>query len=162
MPSDGRRTLLRRQAGQVAGRSDPVTIPAMVAAPDEHPHLEVRHVEHLVVDDTRTLDVAGAVHARSSAAALTVLAGRPTVGTLWLDHDLGGDDRAVTVVTWLAEQAAAGTPIEIGEVIVHSMNATADSMARTVARWGYRVRRIPAHLIGELRHDPALEHPAPS
>ncbi|MBC9715665.1 hypothetical protein H9Y04_24270 [Streptomyces sp. TRM66268-LWL] len=67
------------------------------------------------------------------------------VDELWLDHDLGGEDSIMPVVTLLEEAASQGRPFRIGTVYVHSANPIgAETMVRSLSRWNYRVRRAAA------------------
>jgi hypothetical protein len=86
---------------------------------------------------------------------LGVLPGRPRpvlhehrdrfIDELWLDHDLGGDDTIMPVVTLMEEAAFSGRPFHIGTVFVHSANPIgADTVVRSLTRWNYHVRRTTA------------------
>ncbi|MFD9204116.1 cyclic-phosphate processing receiver domain-containing protein, partial [Streptomyces anthocyanicus] len=67
------------------------------------------------------------------------------IDELWLDHDLGGDDSILPVVTLLEEAAFNGRPFRIGMVYVHSANPTgAETVVRSLTRWNYQVRRATA------------------
>ncbi|WP_370109453.1 cyclic-phosphate processing receiver domain-containing protein [Streptacidiphilus sp. MAP12-33] len=67
------------------------------------------------------------------------------VDELWLDHDLGGEDSIMPVVTLLEEAAFGGQPFHIGTVFVHSANPIgAETVVRSLTRWNYRVRRATA------------------
>nr|WP_240529879.1 cyclic-phosphate processing receiver domain-containing protein [Streptomyces mangrovisoli] len=64
------------------------------------------------------------------------------IDELWLDHDLGGDDSILPVVTLLEEAAFDGRPFRIGTVFVHSANPIgAETVVRSLTFWNYRVRR---------------------
>jgi len=80
--------------------------------------------------------------------------GAQKVGHLFLDHDLGGEvyadssrpDTGMEVVRWIVEHRPA---IEI--IVVHSMNGPAAiRMEQALIGAGYRCRRIPFHLLGEV------------
>jgi hypothetical protein len=83
----------------------------------------------LVVDDERTfdpdrLDIREGdllVHARTSFEGLRRLRQRRW-DELWLDHDLGGDDTIKPVVGALLAAIAAGQPIELRRIVVHTNN----------------------------------------
>ncbi|MFE7069405.1 cyclic-phosphate processing receiver domain-containing protein [Streptomyces sp. NPDC057620] len=65
------------------------------------------------------------------------------IDELWLDHDLGGDDSILPVVTLLEEAAFNGRPFRIGTVYVHSANPIgAETVVRSLTRWNYQVRRV--------------------
>ncbi|WP_441248095.1 cyclic-phosphate processing receiver domain-containing protein [Kitasatospora sp. McL0602] len=67
------------------------------------------------------------------------------IDELWLDHDLGGDDTIMPVVTLLEEAAFNGRPFQIGAVFVHSANPIgAETVVRSLTRWSYRVQRATA------------------
>ncbi|MFJ7969073.1 cyclic-phosphate processing receiver domain-containing protein [Streptomyces sp. NPDC096324] len=67
------------------------------------------------------------------------------IDELWLDHDLGGDDTIMPVVTLLEEAAFNGRPFQVGTVFVHSANPIgAETVMRSLARWSYRVERATA------------------
>lgn len=97
----------------------------------------------LGIDDLRPLPRATRV-ARTSADGIRLLhehRGR-YVEELWLDHDLGGDDSILPVLTVLEEAAFDGRPFRIGTIFVHSANPTgAEAVVRSLTRWNYRVRR---------------------
>ncbi|MER5886204.1 cyclic-phosphate processing receiver domain-containing protein [Streptomyces sp. NPDC001941] len=100
----------------------------------------------LGIDDLRPLPRATRL-ARTSAEGVALLQEhRDTyVDELWLDHDLGGEDSIMPVVTLLEEAAFQGRPYRIGTVFVHSANPSgAETMVRSLARWNYRVRRASA------------------
>jgi hypothetical protein len=100
----------------------------------------------LGVDDLRPLPRATRI-ARTSTEGVRLLEehrGR-YVDELWLDHDLGGDDSIMPVVTLLEEAAFHGRPFLIGTVFVHSANPIgAETVVRSLTRWNYRVRRATA------------------
>ncbi|MER5867542.1 cyclic-phosphate processing receiver domain-containing protein [Kitasatospora sp. NPDC002040] len=100
----------------------------------------------LGVDDLRALPWATRI-ARTSADGVRLLEEhRGTfVDELWLDHDLGGEDSIMPVVTLLEEAAFNGRPFRIGTVYVHSANPSgAQTIVRSLARWNYPVRRATA------------------
>ncbi|NDU74612.1 hypothetical protein GWI34_18535 [Actinomadura sp. DSM 109109] len=67
------------------------------------------------------------------------------IDELWLDHDLGGDDSIMPVVTVLEEAAFNGHPLQIGVIFVHSANPSgAETVVRVLKRWNYEVRRATA------------------
>ncbi|MFF4182769.1 cyclic-phosphate processing receiver domain-containing protein [Streptomyces sp. NPDC001691] len=100
----------------------------------------------LGIDDLRALP--GATHiARTSREGVRLLEEHRDVAIdeLWLDHDLGGDDSIMPVVTLLEEAAFNGRPFHIGMVFVHSANPSgAATVVRSLHRWNYRVRRATA------------------
>ncbi|MFF4152761.1 cyclic-phosphate processing receiver domain-containing protein [Streptomyces sp. NPDC001651] len=97
----------------------------------------------LGIDDLRPLPWTTRI-ARSSAEGVRLLQEhRDTlIDELWLDHDLGGDDSILPVVTLLEEAAFDGRPFQIGTVYVHSANPIgAETVVRSLTRWNYQVRR---------------------
>ncbi|MFF2354823.1 cyclic-phosphate processing receiver domain-containing protein [Kitasatospora sp. NPDC058115] len=100
----------------------------------------------LGIDDLRPLPTATRI-ARTSREGVQLLhEHRDTrIDELWLDHDLGGDDDILPVVTLLEEAAFGGRPFDIGTVLVHSANPVgAATVVQALARWNYRVRRATA------------------
>ncbi|AUG81488.1 hypothetical protein CFP65_6858 [Kitasatospora sp. MMS16-BH015] len=100
----------------------------------------------LGIDDLRPLPQATRI-ARTSRAGIELLREhRDTfIDELWLDHDLGGEDSILPVVTLLEEAAFHGEPYRIGTVFVHSANPIgAETVVRSLLRWEYRVRRAVA------------------
>lgn len=47
---------------------------------------------------------------------------RGHVNELWLDHDLGGDDTVMPVVSWLVTEYRSGHALSVDLIFVHSMN----------------------------------------
>ncbi|MFI1408349.1 cyclic-phosphate processing receiver domain-containing protein [Streptomyces sp. NPDC020707] len=67
------------------------------------------------------------------------------IDELWLDHDLGGDDSIMPVVTLLEEAGFQGVPFQIGTVYVHSANPIgAETVVRSLSHWNHHVRRAVA------------------
>ena len=100
----------------------------------------------LGIDDLRPLPRATRI-ARTSREGVRLLEEHrdSLIDELWLDHDLGGDDSIMPVVTLLEEAAFNGRPFRIGTVFVHSANpAGAATVVRALTRWSYRVRRATA------------------
>ncbi|MEV7603171.1 cyclic-phosphate processing receiver domain-containing protein [Kitasatospora sp. NPDC089797] len=100
----------------------------------------------LGIDDLRPLPRATRI-ARTSREGLRLLQEhRDTyIDELWLDHDLGGDDDILPVVTLLEEAAFNGQPFRIGTVFVHSANPIgAATVVQALTRWNYPVRRATA------------------
>ncbi|NGO75044.1 hypothetical protein G6045_05010 [Streptomyces sp. YC504] len=98
------------------------------------------------MDDLRPLPHATRI-ARTSREGVELLREhRDTyIDELWLDHDLGGEDSIMPVVTLLEEAAFSGRPFRIGTVFVHSANPIgAETVVRSLTRWNYRVRRTAA------------------
>ncbi|WP_234326351.1 cyclic-phosphate processing receiver domain-containing protein [Streptomyces sp. NRRL S-495] len=115
----------------------------------------------LGVDDLRPLPRATRI-ARTSQEGVRLLEEHRDsyVDELWLDHDLGGDDTVMPVVTLLEQAAFDGRPFRIGEVLVHSANPVAPqpwsgrSSAGATASGGRRPRDSPAgpdELHGSVR-----------
>lgn len=106
---------------------------------------EAHDYVNFVVDDERFMPdrMPGVTYFRSSRRALEALQSRPRIKNLWLDHDLGGDDDIRKVVLLLAEWAYNDTPLDIGTIYVHSMNAVgAKWMADSLAKY-YKVVWLP-------------------
>ncbi|MFF2951612.1 cyclic-phosphate processing receiver domain-containing protein [Kitasatospora sp. NPDC057965] len=105
----------------------------------------------LGIDDLRPLPRATRI-ARTSREGIRLLEEHRNsfIDELWLDHDLGGDDTVMPVVTLMEEAAFDGRPFRIGAVFVHSANPIgAETVVRSLARWHYRVRRATAqHSVG--------------
>lgn len=79
--------------------------------------LQMTHLQRLWVDDLRPAP-SGWIHVISSADALLALAYNGPWNEMSLDHDLGGDDTARSVVLWLCENPEHWPD----EVHVHSQN----------------------------------------
>jgi hypothetical protein len=100
----------------------------------------------LGIDDLRALPRATQI-ARTSHEGILLLEEHRNdeIDELWLDHDLGGDDSIMPVVTVLEEAAFDGRPFNIGMIFVHSANPSgAETVVRVLKRWDYRVRRATA------------------
>ncbi|MFD5633336.1 cyclic-phosphate processing receiver domain-containing protein [Streptomyces sp. NPDC127077] len=100
----------------------------------------------LGIDDLRPLPRCTRI-ARTSREGIQLLEEHrhSFVDELWLDHDLGGDDTIMPVVTLLEEAAFNARPFQIGTVFVHSANPIgAETVMRSLARWSYRVERATA------------------
>jgi hypothetical protein len=100
----------------------------------------------LGIDDLRALPRATHI-ARTSHEGILLLEEHRNdeIDELWLDHDLGGDDSIMPVVTVLEEAAFDGRPFNIGMIFVHSANPSgAETVVRVLKRWDYRVRRATA------------------
>ncbi|MFI5641598.1 cyclic-phosphate processing receiver domain-containing protein [Streptomyces goshikiensis] len=100
----------------------------------------------LGIDDLRPLPRATRI-ARTSREGIQLLEEHRDsfIDELWLDHDLGGDDTIMPVVTLMEEAAFNGQPFQIGAVFVHSANPIgAATVVRSLARWSYRVQRATA------------------
>ncbi|MFF7967402.1 MULTISPECIES: cyclic-phosphate processing receiver domain-containing protein [Streptomyces] len=97
----------------------------------------------LGIDDLRPLPWTTRI-ARSSGEGVKLLQEHRDsfIDELWLDHDLGGDDSILPVVTLLEEAAFNGRPYRIGTVFVHSANPIgAETVVRSLTRWNYQARR---------------------
>ena len=100
----------------------------------------------LGIDDLRPLPRATRI-ARTSHDGIRLLEEHRDrfIDELWLDHDLGGDDTIMPVVTLLEEAAFNGQPFHIGTVFVHSANPIgAETVVRSLTHWSYHVRRATA------------------
>ena len=79
----------------------------------------------VLVDDVRGFrDGRSALVARSSQDALKLLdeLSDTHIDHLWLDHDLVGDDTIRPVVELLVQLAGTGSPLNVGQVHIHSSN----------------------------------------
>lgn len=111
-------------------------------------------VLRVLVDDVRVFrDGREALLARTSAEALSLLRaldGR-FVDELWLDHDLVGDDTVQPLVDHLVARAAAGEPLPVGRIHVHSANVRAGHRVNAeLLAAGYPSRR--SFVAGLWRH----------
>lgn len=100
----------------------------------------------LGIDDLRPLPRATRI-ARTSREGVRLLREHRDrfIDELWLDHDLGGDDTIMPVITVLEEAAFSGRPFRIGMVFVHSANPIgAETIVRALTHWSYEVRRATA------------------
>jgi hypothetical protein len=99
----------------------------------------------VLVDDVRGFrDERPALVARSSQEALTLLdeLGGTRIGNLWLDHDLVGDDTIRPVVNWMVQLASTGSPLNVGQIHIHSSNVGAGHWMRLeLEAAGYPVTR---------------------
>jgi len=100
----------------------------------------------LGIDDLRLLPRATRI-ARTSREGIELLQEHRDrfIHELWLDHDLGGDDTIMPVVTLMEEAAFSGQPFRIGTIFVHSANPVgAETVVRALTYWDYHVRRATA------------------
>jgi hypothetical protein len=99
----------------------------------------------VLIDDVRGFrDERPALVARSSQEALTLLdeLGGTRIGNLWLDHDLVGDDTIRPVVNWMVQLASTGSPLNVGQIHIHSSNVGAGHWMRLeLEAAGYPVTR---------------------
>jgi hypothetical protein len=99
----------------------------------------------VLVDDVRDFkDERPALVARSSPEALSLLdeLGGTRIDHLWLDHDLVGKDTVDPVVDLLVHRAKAGTPLNVGQIHIHTINLLAGAgMASALRTAGYPVVR---------------------
>lgn len=104
----------------------------------------------LLVDDLRDFrEPRSCLIARTSEAAIDLLEATPgvTYESIWLDHDLGGDDTTMPVVDYLIERAQEGRPVPVEVIYVHSSNPVGKrNIARALEnyRHHYPVFLIPA------------------
>ena len=99
----------------------------------------------VLVDDIRDFkDKRPALVARSSPEALRLLdelAG-VRIDHLWLDHDLTGKDTVAPVVDLLVHRAKNGSPLDVGQIHIHTANIRAGLMMDALLRAaGYPVVR---------------------
>ena len=99
----------------------------------------------VLVDDVRDFkDDRPALVARSSPEALSLLdeLEGQRIDHLWLDHDLFGRDTIRPVVDRLVHRAKAGSPVNVGQIHIHTANLRAGYRMRIVLRAaGYTVER---------------------
>jgi hypothetical protein len=99
----------------------------------------------VLVDDVREFrDARPALLARSSQEALTLLdeLGGKRIDHLWLDHDLGGEDTLGPVVDLMVQLARTGSPLDVGQVHIHTANIGAGRwMGDQLRAAGYTVVR---------------------
>lgn len=102
----------------------------------------------LVVDDLRLFPFSHCVYARTSLEALDILHSLRSLDSLYLDHDLGGDDTTLPVVDYLRERAHYDDKLSIGRVVVHSDNPPgSETIVRSLSRI-YICTRVDARLLG--------------
>jgi hypothetical protein len=105
----------------------------------------------LLVDDVRGFkDERPAFVARTSQEALKLLEGLrgQQIGHLWLDHDLVGSDTIRPVVDLLVRLAKQGSPLEVGQIHIHTANVGASHwMGVELRAAGYSVVRSYALAI---------------
>lgn len=109
--------------------------------------MSVDNTEPLTVllDDARDFKdgrPARVVRTSDDALALLIsLDGRP-IDDLWLDYDLIGDDTAQPVVDHLVALSAAGAPLEVARIHVHSSNIRhGHRICAELSKAGYPARR---------------------
>jgi len=99
----------------------------------------------VLVDDTRDFkDGRPAQTARTSVSALALLdsTAGARIDDLWLDYNLIGDDTVQPVVDRLIALAAAGTPLKVSRIHVHSSNIRhGHRITAELAAAGYPARR---------------------
>ena len=99
----------------------------------------------VLIDDVRDFrDERPALVARSSQEALRLLEGLgpKRIDHLWLDHDLGGEDTIRPVVDLLVQLAIARSPLDVGQVHIHTANVRAGHWMRLELQGaGYAVVR---------------------
>jgi hypothetical protein len=97
------------------------------------------------VDDVRDFkDERPALVARSSPEALSLLdeLGGKRIDHLWLDHDLVGKDTVGPVVDLLVHRANTGSPVNVGQIHIHTINLVAGvGMSVALRKAGYAVVR---------------------
>ena len=99
----------------------------------------------VLVDDVRDFkDQRPALVARSSPEALRLLdeLEGARIDHLWLDHDLTGKDKVDPVVNRLAHRARSGSPQNVGQIHIHTVNIGAGlKMDARLRAAGYSVVR---------------------
>jgi len=99
----------------------------------------------VLVDDVRDFkDDRPALVARSSPEALNLLDALEgeRIDHLWLDHDLFGKDTIRPVVDRLVHRAQSGSPVNVGQIHIHTINLVAGvEMTLELRTAGYAVVR---------------------
>jgi len=99
----------------------------------------------VLVDDVRDFkDQRPALVARSSPEALRLLdeLADERIDPLWLDHDLTGKDNVDPVVNRLVHRARSGSPQNVGQIHIHTVNIGAGlKMDARLRAAGYSVVR---------------------
>ena len=113
-------------------------------------------MRRILVDDARTFADPATIHdrARTPAEAHDLIAAIHGEGAfldeLWLDYDLGEDEdgrplSTEPVLDQVCGYAAAGTPLSVGVVVIHTSDpAAARTLLDSLHRYGYRTRRVTA------------------
>ena len=105
-------------------------------------------MHNLLIDDLRNFIKApnNLLVCRNSEDALAELRKDNAVFTsIWLDHDLGGQDTINPVVDYLCERSVWENPVDVLTIYVHTSNPVGgDSMMRTLSKYGYSVVRVNA------------------
>jgi hypothetical protein len=103
---------------------------------------------NLLIDDLRNFVKApkGLVVCRNSEDALAELRKEDAIfTTIWLDHDLGGEDTINPVIDYLCERSVWEDPVRVLTIYVHTSNPVgASQMMQTLAKYGYSVVRVNA------------------
>jgi len=102
---------------------------------------------NLLIDDLRNFVKApkNLIICRNSEEALAELQKDIVFTSIWLDHDLGGEDTINPVIDYLCERSVWENPVRALTVYVHTSNPVGgDAMMRTLARYGYSVVRVNA------------------
>jgi hypothetical protein len=112
--------------------------------------------ELVIIDDLRT-HTRGGLHLRTSADALDWLDSHrgDTIGELWLDHDLGGDDTIRPIVGALEERCFNRDPVPIDVIYVHTANPVGADMILRSRLLGENYRLVRTGLdefIGDVGH----------
>ena len=109
----------------------------------EPSRVEVTGPDVLVIDDTRTFRFP-AVYARTAKSGIARLE-EQAWREVWLDYDVGHGADIGPVVTLFETRAAAGRPLRVGLICVHTSSPSdGDRMVGSLSRW-YRVQRALAH-----------------
>ncbi len=96
----------------------------------------------LVVDDERTLNIAGADHVRTVDEAKAYLREHPVLDELWLDHDLGDAEDIMTLVHHIEHMWHWDMGYDIGLVVVHTMNPVGSQNILRALQQYYPTRRV--------------------
>ncbi len=87
------------------------------------------HLDRMVVDDLRTFanDRNDVTYCLTAEAAIEAVSGRPSIDSLYLDHDLGLDAEGNLIdvrpfVTHLEELAYFGDPLKIDDIFIITSN----------------------------------------
>lgn len=103
---------------------------------------------NLLIDDLRNFvkEPKNLIVCRNSEAALAELRKENSAFTsIWLDHDLGGEDTINPVVDYLCERSTWNNPVDVLTIYVHTSNPVGgDQMMRSLAKYGYLAVRVNA------------------
>ena len=110
----------------------------------------------LVIDDLRVFDFRKLTpqfddswrieYARNSEEAIEALESRSKWDMVMWDHDLGGDDTVMPVVTWLEESLFNGYKPQFDLCVIHTSNPAGRRVLDAVLSRHYRIQHIDADM----------------